>query len=81
VALRKAWLAAGGSEVMAPYIPRVLRAVQETHGAWLDGPGRQLNSLRRAYYQRFGITQPKAMNDEPTLEQILAAGVTEPLDD
>jgi hypothetical protein len=28
----QAWLAAGGSEQMATYIPRVLRAGQEQHG-------------------------------------------------
>jgi hypothetical protein len=37
--------------------------------------------LQRAYYRRCGITPPRAVNDEPTLHQILAAGITKPLDD
>lgn len=69
----KAWLAAGGDEAMATYIPRVLRAVQERHPDWFNAPSRRLSDLRDRYFRRRGLPYPQIERDLPNLDALLAA--------
>jgi hypothetical protein len=67
----QAWLAAGGDEATAPFVPRVLRATQERHPDWFNAPGRRLFDLRERYYRRRGVPYPKA-GPLPNLDVLLA---------